>query len=72
MVIDAPVAPEDLNALFAAFLNDLEHGVDSCDTSRVVVVHGVDEEVLHVNHDQDRLGGVDGAPTVVANSIVGV
>lgn len=55
LLIDAPVQPRHLYPFISAFLDNFEGRVDGCDASDVVSAGGVDEVVLHVDHDQDCL-----------------
>lgn len=72
VLVDAPVEPSDLDTLLAAAFDDPDGGVDGGETALVVAALWVDEEVLHVDDDEDRLGRVDHDTAVVADSIVGV
>jgi hypothetical protein len=70
VVGDAPVQPAALDTKLLALFNDLEQGLDGSDAAGVVVVHGVDEEVLHVDNDQDGGGGVNGNASVVDDTML--
>lgn len=71
-VVDAPVQPADLDAFSSAFLDDADEGLDGFDAFAVVVEGGVDEVVLHVDHDEQGFVRVDHDAAVVADTIVGV
>lgn len=63
VVGDSPVEPAALDSETLALVNDLEERVDGSDTTAVIVVHGVDEEVLHVNYDENSRRRVDSTST---------
>ena len=70
--VDAPVQPADLYAFPSALLDHIDQGLDRLDALRVVAEGWMDEEVLHVDNDKERLGRVDLDAAVVADAIVGV
>jgi len=59
VVGDAPVQPAALDSETLALVDNLQERLDGGDTTGVVVVQGVNEEVLHVNDDQDGARRID-------------
>ena len=72
VVVDAPVQPAELYALLSALFNHRDEGFDGFDAFRVVAEGRVDEEVLHVDDDEQGLGRIDHDAAVVADAVVGV
>lgn len=60
VVGDSPVQPAALDSEILALVDDFQHRVNGGDTTAVVVVHGVYEEVLHVDYDKNSGRWVDG------------
>lgn len=72
VVCDPPVQPADLYALLPALFEDVGKRLYRSDALDVVVEVRVDEVVLHVDDNEERLLRVDQNTTVVANAVVGV
>jgi hypothetical protein len=72
VVCDAPVQPRDVDLFCPTFLDDFEEGCEGLDALGVVAEERVDEEVLHVDYDQQRLLRIEHHAAVIANPVIGV